>query len=202
MLSNANRLVAIQNPPPVAASTASPKPRSSWTADQLEFAGFAAILLACGLLMIRMLIDPALVRRPLLEPNLSIGGLSFIGSSLFLFLMSNVITSDPELSHQRGEKLGPGYALLNSLPNLPTTPEHEGPVWNSGDDGSDRQWVYNLARALVIFSNLAIVIGIVGSVTGTSITSRPASAVRPCISYFPIRRRWRATSNTPCPLLC
>ncbi len=76
--------------------------------------------------------------------------------------MSNVVTSDPEVSHQRGERLGPGYALLNRLPNLPTTPEHEGQIWNSGDDSSDRQWVYNLARALVIFSNLAIVVGIVG----------------------------------------
>ena len=154
--------VAVQPAQPLAASTAMQKPRSTWTANQLEFAGFAAVLAACGLLMIRMLIDPALVRRPLLEPNLSIGGLSFIGISLFLFLMSNVVTSDPELSHQRGEKLGPGYALLNRLPNLPTTPEHEGQIWNSGEDGSDRQWIYNLARALVIFSNLAIVIGIVG----------------------------------------
>ena len=160
--STANRFVAVQDPrPPLAASTATQKPRSSWTANQLELAGFATILIACGLLMTRMLIDPALVRRPLLEPNLSIGGLSFIGSSLFLFLMSNVITSDPELSHQR-ERLGPGYELLNRLPNLPTTPEHEGQIFNSGEDGSDRQWVYNLARALVIFSNLAIVVGIVG----------------------------------------
>ena len=162
-VATAAKPLAVQDPPrpPLAASTATQKPRSSWTANQLELAGFATILIACGLLMIRMLIDPALVRRPLLEPNLSIGGLSFIGSSLFLFLMSNVITSDPELSHQR-ERLGPGYELLNRLPNLPTTPEHEGQIFNSGDDGSDRQWVYNLARALVIFSNLAIVVGIVG----------------------------------------
>ncbi|MGN6133989.1 MAG: hypothetical protein ACTHOU_05775 [Aureliella sp.] len=138
------------------------KPPASWTPDRLEFAGFAALLGACGLLMIRMLIDPALVRRPLLEPNLSIGGLSFIGVSLFLFLMSNVVTSDPELSHQRGPRLGPGYALLNRLPDLPTTPEHEGPVWNGGDEASERQWVYNVARALVILSNLAIVVAIVG----------------------------------------
>lgn len=139
------------------------KPPSSWTADQLEFAGFASLLLACGLLSIRMLIDPALVRRPLLEPNLSVGGLSFIGVSLFLFLMSNVITSDAELSHQRGPKLGPGYALLNRLPDLPTTPDHEVPVWNErGDDHSSSQWVYNLARALVIVANLAIVVGIIG----------------------------------------
>lgn len=150
--------------PPVALepTASAPQPPAKWSADQLEFAGFAALLIACGLLMIRMLIDPALVRRPLLEPNLSIGGLGFIGVSLFLFLMSNVITSDPELSHQRGPKLGPGYALLSRLPDLPTTPEHEGPVWNEGDIGGDRQWVFNVARAMVIISNLAIVIGIVG----------------------------------------
>lgn len=132
---------------PEGPSTASTfKLPQEWTAGQLEFAGFAALLIACGLLLIRMLIDPALVRRPLLEPNLSIGGLSFIGVSLFLFLMSNVITSDPEMSHQRGPKLGPGYALLYRLPDLPTTPEHEGPVWNDGDGAGDRQWLYNLAR--------------------------------------------------------
>ncbi len=132
------RFVIMQDPaqapaPPAVPSTAMPRPRGTWTANQLEFAGFAAVLGACGLLMIRMLIDPALVRRPLLEPNLSIGGLSFIGGSLFLFLMSNVVTSDPELTHQRGGSLGPGYALLNKLPNLPTTPEHEGEYWNSGE---------------------------------------------------------------------
>lgn len=65
--------------------------------------------------MIRMLIDPALVRRPLLIPNLSIGGLSFIGVSLFLFLMANVITSTPLEQAERGPELGPGYALLNML---------------------------------------------------------------------------------------
>lgn len=155
-----------QEPPPavIEPSTASAaSPPSKWTADQLELAGFSSLLVACGLLTIRMLIDPALVRRPLLEPNLSIGGLSFIGVSLFLFLMSNVITSDAELSHQRGPKLGPGYALLNKLPDLPTTPDHELPVWNElGDEHSGSQWVYNLARALVIVANLAIVIGIVG----------------------------------------
>ncbi len=150
--------------PPVqlAPKSTSETPPAKWTANQLEFAGFAALLIACGCLMIRMLVDPALVRRPLLEPNLSIGGLSFIGVSLFLFLMSNVVTSDPELSHQRGPKLGPGYALLSRLPDLPTTPEHEGPLLNGSSELNDRQWIFNLARALVIVSNMAIVIGIVG----------------------------------------
>ena len=125
---------------------------------QLEFLGFVFLLGTCGLLTIRMLLDPALVRRPLLEPNLSIGGLSFIGISLFFFLMGNVITSNPHEQHQRSPKLGPGYALLNMLPELPTTPEHEGQPWSSPESGARLQ---NLARVLAIVSNMAIVFGIV-----------------------------------------
>ncbi len=131
-------------------------------AASLEFYGFIALLFACLLLMIRMLIDPALVRRPLLIPNLSIGGLSFIGVSLFLFLMANVITSSPLEQRERGPELGPGYALLNMLPELPTMPDD---VPHGAVDGlqiEDGRWLPNIARILAILSNLAIVFGIVG----------------------------------------
>lgn len=132
------------------------------SATSLEFYGFIALLFACLLLMIRMLIDPALVRRPLLIPNLSIGGLSFIGVSLFLFLMANVITSSPLEQRERGPELGPGYALLNMLPELPTMPDD---VPHGAVDGSPIEgghWLPNIARILAILSNLAIVFGIVG----------------------------------------
>lgn len=135
---------------------------AGWTADQLEYGGFAAVLIACALLLIRMLIDPTLVRRPLLTPNLSIGGLSFIGISLFLFLMANVITSTPKEQEERGPKLGPGYALLNMLPALPTTPEDAVETWPGDEPDSARPWLPNLARILAILSNLAVVTGIVG----------------------------------------
>lgn len=131
-------------------------------ADSLEFYGFVALLLACSLLLIRMLVDPALVRRPLLMPNLSIGGLSFIGISLFLFLMANVITSTPLDNHESGPKLGPGYALLNMLPELPTTPDQDALGSLSAAEMEGRPWLPNLARVLAILSNLAIVLGIVG----------------------------------------
>ncbi|MCA9131794.1 MAG: hypothetical protein KDA45_01510 [Planctomycetales bacterium] len=142
-----------------------PQPSTSpnkWSAEGLEFAGFAALLLACLLLMIRMLIDPALVRRPLLVPNLSIGGLSFIGGSLFLFLMANVITSTPREQHERGPRLGPGYALLNMLPELPTTPDKVAVEKFDGAAQSSAPWLPNVARILAILSNLAILLGIVG----------------------------------------
>ncbi len=133
-----------------------------WSANQLEFYGFAALLLACTPLLIRMLIDPALVRRPLLVPNLEIGGLSFIGISLFLFLMANVVTSTPQEQRQRGPKLGPGYALLNMFPEIPTVPKQEVQPWPGGESSGSRPWLPNITRILAILSNLAIVFGIVG----------------------------------------
>ena len=92
-----------------------------------------------------MLADPTMVRRPLLEPNATKGCLVFLGCSLFVFLMANVITSDPSpddikaaeggvsllngtdngrQQHKPEEygRYGPGYYLLNALPSIPTHP--------------------------------------------------------------------------------
>lgn len=136
---------------------------TGWSAADIEFYGFVGLLIACALLLIRMLIDPALVRRPLLVPNLSIGGLSFIGVSLFLFLMANVITSTPREQAERSPKLAPGYLLLNALPALPTTPDEEALDENqTGQTEEGRPWLPNVARILSILSNLAILVGIVG----------------------------------------
>ena len=108
-----------------AAETSSKTQQELWTGPRLQYWGFVWLLSVCGLLVIRMLLDTAMVRRPLLEPNLSSGGLAFIGVSLFLFLMANVLTSTPEEQRQQGGRLGPGYVLLNLLPAFPTTPEME-----------------------------------------------------------------------------
>ncbi len=132
-----------------------------WRSTDLEFYGFAFLLTTCGLLLIRMMVDPAIVRRPLLEPNLSIGGLSFLGISLLVFLMANVITSDPRLQTEQGPQLGPGYALLKMLPELPTTPDKAAADWSSLKSG-ENAWLPNLARIVAIFANLAIVFGIIG----------------------------------------
>lgn len=137
-------------------------PVDALSAEKLEFYGFIALLAACMLLMIRMLVDPALVRRPLLVPNLTIGGLSFIGVSLFLFLMGNIITSTPQEQQQRGPALGPGYALLNMLPALPTTPDAEQAEDDLLGQNDGLLWLPNIARILAIVSNLAIVLGIIG----------------------------------------
>jgi hypothetical protein len=136
-----------------------------WSAEALQFWGFCALLMACALLMIRMLVDPALVRRPLLIPNLSIGGLSFIGISLFVFLMGNVITSTPREQEARGPQLGPGYLFLKMLPQLPTTPDvqtSDAKVAVVEGEPTQSRWLSNMTRGFAILSNLAIILSIVG----------------------------------------
>ncbi len=61
----------------------------------VEFSGFLWLIVVNALLVIRLLVDPNMVRRPLLEPNLSSGGLTFLCVSLFIFLMANVVASAP-----------------------------------------------------------------------------------------------------------
>ena len=51
--------------------------------------GYIWLFAIGAILMIRMLLDPMLLRRPSLAPNLSIGGLVFLGCSLLTFLFAN-----------------------------------------------------------------------------------------------------------------
>ena len=80
-----------------------PDPPGTWPVDGrvwsvegvagIEQLGYVWFFATAGLFLVRLLIDPMMVRRPLLEPNMSVGGLTFVGVSLFLFLMANVLTS-------------------------------------------------------------------------------------------------------------
>src|SRR5262249_3663969 len=106
----------------------------------VEHIGYIWLFAVNGCLLLRLLLDAAMVRRPLLEPNLSVGGLTFLGISLFVFLMGNVITGKPYESDlvgsQRAEQLqnreasadeldtlrthGPGFPLIYLLPHIST----------------------------------------------------------------------------------
>lgn len=60
-----------------------------------EMVGYIWLFSVAGVLLTRMLLDPMMVRRPLLEPNLSLGGMIFLTVCLFLFLMAKVLTVEP-----------------------------------------------------------------------------------------------------------
>ena len=64
-------------------------------AADIEYLGFIWLFVTEGLLLARLLLDSAMVRRPLLEPNLNAAGLLFLGGSLLFFLMANVVTGKP-----------------------------------------------------------------------------------------------------------
>src|SRR5262245_39706140 len=127
--------------------------------------------------VVRLLVDPMMVRRPLLEPNLSSGGLIFMGCALFAFLMANVITSVPsrtDLKAAQGAQAllnrhdssgerdkpedyaqhGPGYYALGLLPSIPTHP------FIRGDHGRPERAFELVAKSMAIVAHLAVVMAL------------------------------------------
>jgi hypothetical protein len=145
--------------------------------------GFVWIFAVTGLFLLRMLFDSLMVRRPMLEPNLSVGGLTFLGISLLVFLLANVITTRPQRDDlaaaatatklEAGEghvdadqlaRLGPGYPLLFLLPQISTQRIFSPEVAAAGPEtaASSRRAVHETtARIMAILSQLAIVSGMV-----------------------------------------
>ncbi|TWT53924.1 hypothetical protein Pla22_15580 [Rubripirellula amarantea] len=127
--------------------------------------GFIYLFVVEALLLIRLMLDPLMVRRPLLDPNLTSGGLTFIGISMFVFMMANVVKSDSRIQVTQGPALGPGYALMNMLPAIPTRPVSDAPGGVSPAQPTNlspaQQSLARVAKTLAIAAQLAIVTGIV-----------------------------------------
>lgn len=144
---------------------------------QIERLGYLWLFAVGALLLSRLLLDTTMVRRPLLEPNLTSGGLTFIGVSLFVFLMANVWVSEP-LALDRLDKIalerlddpesfiqnsvniirrGPGYALLNLIPSIPTNP-----LVPEGAEVHQPGRRLVVAKLIAILCHLALILGIVG----------------------------------------
>ncbi|MFG0263738.1 MAG: hypothetical protein ACF8AM_01140 [Rhodopirellula sp. JB055] len=133
-------------------------------AAQLQRTGFITLFGIQFLVLVRMLLDPLMVRRPLLDPNLTTGGLNFLGISLFIFMMANVVASTPEIQQEQGPKLGPGYALINMLPAIPTRPISEAiagaepPTMAELTAAEQRRTM--IAKIIAILAQSAVLIGI------------------------------------------
>jgi hypothetical protein len=153
--------------------------KASTAAQQL---GFVWIFAVSGLFLLRMLFDSLMVRRPMLEPNLSAGGLAFLGVSLLVFLLANVITTRPQRDDLAGAaaatrleageghvdadqlaRLGPGYPLLFMLPQISTQRifAPDGDAAPETRESSQRVVHEATARVMAILSQLAIVAGMV-----------------------------------------
>jgi len=144
--------------------------------------GFLWLFAVSGLFLLRMLFDSTMVRRPMLEPNLTTGGLVFLGVSLLVFLLANVITKRPQRDDvavaatadrlRAGEanvdagqlaKLGPGYPLLFLLPQISTQRlfAADDAAAPAASDATRRSAHETTARTMAIVAQLAIVSGMI-----------------------------------------
>src|SRR6056297_1920847 len=136
-----------------------------YSPTEIQRWGFIYLFVIQALILLRLMLDPLMVRRPLLDPNLTTGGLNFIGISLFIFMMANVINSNPRIQVEQGPALGPGYALMNMLPAIPTRPVSDSlggalPPTNAELTASQTR-LAQVAKTLAILAQLAIVAAIV-----------------------------------------
>ena len=125
-----------------------------WPPKKLVYWGFIWLLICAGLTVLRMLLDTTIVRRPLLDPNLSSGGMLFLGTSLLVYLMVNVATSSPVEQRRSSPEIGPGYVLLSALPQISTTPQLL-PIGSKPSEVARRP--LGLERVLAIGANLTLV---------------------------------------------
>jgi hypothetical protein len=149
---------------------------------QMRKLGFLWLFAVGLLLMARLLLDSAMVRRPLLEPNLNSAGLAFMGSSLLFFLMANVVTGRPspadwlpalpataDLADEEVDTFeteGPGYRPLYYLPRIITQEviagAAESPPETEKEMAEQELEVSEVtARVMAILSHVMIVLGIV-----------------------------------------
>jgi hypothetical protein len=143
-------------------------------------AGFVWLFGVGGFFLARLLLDATMVRRPLLEPNLSAGGLAFAAAAMLVFLASNVITPKPTESDVEGaqwmnrllaredsreirkylDEHGPGYPLFVVFSTFSDKPFE---AKNQLDEVKLNRAYPRLAttRTAAILAHLAVVLAIV-----------------------------------------
>lgn len=139
----------------------------AWQQPNLIQAGYVWLFVMSGFFLVRLLLDPVMVRRPLLEPNLSASGLTFTGVALLVFLMANVITSPPErlerlLAKQEAPPTlpDPGYEYFHALSGFSNPPSV--PADQMQPEARRRAMLRSvIVGSVTILAHLAMVLGIV-----------------------------------------
>ena len=147
-----------------------------------EFYGYLILWIIGGVFLVRLLLDSTMVRRPLLEPNLTSGGLLFLSMSMFALMSANVILAgqayqlrvdtaapaaaestdeiDQAAEPQQQDPLDPGFAPLERVVSIPVS------FWltGRGDSGStDTAIDHRLLAATAILGHLLIMLGMIAA---------------------------------------
>jgi hypothetical protein len=137
---------------------------------ELEQWGYLWLFVVSACFLLRMLIDSAMVRRPLLEPNLSAGGLTFACASMMVFLMANVITGSTETTPPpAAQTIEKPTSDKPSAAGQPTTGQSAEAATILKQRGPGYPWFQvfasstddNVKRITAIIAHLAIVLGMV-----------------------------------------
>ena len=134
--------------------------------DLVQF-GFAWLFAVSLLFVVRLFLDPLMVRRPMLEPNLSASGLTFTGIAILVFLTANVVSDRPplrlELVLARDEASGlqsPGCRFFYYAANFTNQPTPlASPPEADWEYPPIRVQVFT-SRTIAILAQLAVVFGI------------------------------------------
>lgn len=175
--------VSVANPPePESQLESSASVFAEGESVPLQTWGYIWLFSIGGLVLIRMLIDSALIRKPLLDPNLNSSGLIFLGVSLMVFLFANIIISEPTARDLQGarnalkllqrqtaneadvrqlQQEGPGYWLFNLFPVISTFGSSEEILEADPDEVIQLSRYVAAAKYLAITSQLLIVLGLV-----------------------------------------
>ncbi|MEL7498472.1 MAG: hypothetical protein AAFN77_12745 [Planctomycetota bacterium] len=148
----------------------------------LQRIGYIWLFSVGFLILIRLIIDPSLTRRPILEPNLSKGGLFFFGASLMAILTANLLLSDPttgDIDHGKNafkmikreaadesdieglKRQGPGYPLFFMVPVLSTFENGEEVLETDVDEDANLNRFVLAAKIMAITSQSLIVLGLI-----------------------------------------
>jgi len=138
--------------------------------DNLVNLGYSWLFGMGAFFVIRLFLDPLLVRRPKLDPNLTAGGLTFTGVAILVFLAANVVSNQPpeRLEHvlARDQAWGlnsPGYRPLHYLATFVNLrPRDDVPPQPKTD------WPYPpihvqvpIARGVIMVAQFAVVLGMI-----------------------------------------
>lgn len=144
--------------------------------------GYFWMFSIAGLFLIRLLLDPLLMRRPVLEPNLSVGGTVFMGISLMFFVLANIATSIPTPEDLEGARnavkllqreaapdsedsqllrRGPGYRIIYIFPVISTYQNSAEIQETEADEAVNIDRYIIAAKTLAITSQVLIVLSLI-----------------------------------------
>ncbi len=150
------------------------------TGQAMVLGGYIWLFSISLVFLIRMLLDPIFKRKPLLNPNLTVGGLVFLACSLLAFSFFNVIMARAidvsgaksavklmqreaagDADTQALRQYGPGYVMFHLFPVMPTFSSGADMLETDPDNNLNIVRYEAAAKALALIGQIAIVFALI-----------------------------------------